>query len=104
MASVICPKCKNLISEYDLVCLNCGHTVAPEEREKLVKEHEASVAREQAEKQALHEAEMRLKHRHRLQKKFDRFTVKRFGVALDLVTVFIISLFLIACAAVLMML
>ena len=38
MASIICPECKNHVSEYDLACLICGHTITEEEREKLIKE------------------------------------------------------------------
>ena len=38
MTSIICPKCKSHISEYDLICLNCGYSITQEEREVLVKE------------------------------------------------------------------
>jgi len=103
MASIICPNCKTEVSEYDLVCLNCGHTITPEEREKLVKEHEELIAREAAEKQALHEAEMKSQHKHRLQKKLDRYSVKFLHVTLDVVTVSIIAVILLIIAAIFML-
>jgi len=102
MTSIICPKCKSHISEWDVICLKCGYSVTPEERELLVKEHEALAHQAELEQQA-HEAEMKLKHRHRLQKRFDRFTVGMFGVSIDIVAVFIIGLILLAAVTVLML-
>jgi len=103
MTSIICPKCKSHISEFDLVCLNCGHTVTPEERELLVKEQEELFAREEEAQRAAHEAEMKLKHKHRIQKKLDRLSFGVLGVTLDVVTVFVIALILIAIVTVLML-
>ena len=49
------------------------------------------------------EAEMKLKHRHRLQKRFDRFTVATFGISIDIVAVFVIGVILLAAATVLLL-
>lgn len=103
MTSIICPKCAGHISEWDVICLACGHSVTPEERERLVKEQEALLTRESELKHEAHEAEMKLRHRHRLQKRFDRFTVGLFGVTIDVVTVFIIAVILLAAVSVLML-
>lgn len=103
MTSIICPKCKSHISEWDVICLKCGYSVTPEEREQLVKEQEAILARQAELDQLAHEAEMKLKHRHRLQKRFDRFTVGTFGISIDIVAVFIIGFILLAAATVLML-
>lgn len=103
MTSIICPKCKSHISEWDVICLKCGYSVTPEEREHLVKEQEALLAREAEQERQAHEAEMKLKHRHRIQKRFDRFTVGLFGVTIDVVTVFIIAVILLAAVSVLML-
>lgn len=103
MTSIICPKCKSHISEWDVICLKCGYSVTPEERELLVKEQEAILARQAEQEHQAHEAEMKLKHRHRLQKRFDRFTVGTFGISIDIVAVFIVGLILLAAATVLML-
>ena len=103
MTAITCPNCKGHISEWDVICLKCGHTVTPEEREKLVKEPEALLAHQNELRHEEHEAEIKLKHRHRLQKRFDRFTVGTFGVSIDIVAVFIIGLILLAAVTVLML-
>lgn len=103
MTSIICPKCKSHISEWDVICLKCGYSVTPEERELLVKEHEALIAHQAELESQAHEAEMKLKHHHRLQKKFDRFTVATFGISIDIIAVFIVGLMLMAAVTVLML-
>lgn len=103
MTAITCPNCKGHISEWDVICLKCGHSVTPEERERLVKEQEAELAHETQAMHEAHEAEMKLKHRHRLQKRFDRFTVRMFGITIDIVAVFVILLILLAAASVLML-
>lgn len=103
MTSIFCPKCKSHISDFDLVCLKCGYTITPEEREQLLKEHEELLARKAEAKRAMHEEEMKLKHKHRIQKKLDRFSFRALGVTLDVVTVFVIALILIAVVTVLML-
>jgi len=45
MTSISCPNCKSHISEWDVICLKCGYSVTPEERELFVKEQEAILAR-----------------------------------------------------------
>ena len=40
MTSIICPKCKSHISEWDVNCLNCGITITQELREQLSKEQQ----------------------------------------------------------------
>lgn len=103
MTSIICPKCKSHISEWDVICLKCGYSVTLEEREQLVKENEALTAHQAELENQSHEAEMKLKHRHRLQKRFDRFMVGTLGVTIDVITVFIIGLILLAAVTVLML-
>lgn len=100
MTSIICPKCKGHISEWDVICLACGHSVSPEERKILVKEQEELQAREHAEKMAAHA------HPHKpalsFQMKLDRLSVALLHANIDVVSVFIISIFLLAMAALLM--
>jgi uncharacterized Zn finger protein (UPF0148 family) len=103
MTSISCPNCKSHISEWDVICLKCGYSVTPEERELLVKEQEAILARQAEQERQAHEAEMKLKHRHRLQKRFDRFTVGTFGISIDIVAVFVIGVILLAAATVLLL-
>lgn len=103
MTSILCPKCKSHISDFDLVCLNCGYTITPEEREQLVKEREELLARKAEAKRAAHEEEMKLKHKHRIQKKLDRLSFGVLGVTLDVVTVFVVALILIAIVTILML-
>jgi hypothetical protein len=103
MTSIICPKCKSHISEWDVICLKCGHSVTPEERVKLVKEQEELIVREHAEKMSTHEAHLRHQHQHQMQMKLDKLSVGIFHVNLDVMTVFIISVFLLFIAALLML-
>ena len=103
MTSITCPKCNSHISEWDVICLKCGHSVTPEERELLVKEQEAMLAGETGLTREAHEREMKLKHRHRLQKRLDRFTLGVFGVTADVLTVFVIAIILLAAVSLLML-
>lgn len=103
MTSIICPKCKGHISEWDVICLNCGHTVSPEERKILVKEQEELHAREHAERMAAHRAHLKHHHSHNLQMRLDKFSVGLFHTTFDVVTVFLISVLLLIITAWLMM-
>ncbi len=103
MTSINCPKCKSHISEWDVICLKCGHTLTPEEREQLVKQQEELAAYDTELKSSAYEKEMKLKPRHHLQKKLDKFLVDTFGVTIDVITVFIVALILLAAAAVFML-
>ena len=40
MDSITCPECRNLISEFDLSCTNCGFSLTPEVVAKLKREQE----------------------------------------------------------------
>jgi uncharacterized Zn finger protein (UPF0148 family) len=103
MTSIICPKCKGHISEWDVICLNCGHTVSPEERKVLVKEHEEIMAHEHELKMAAHQAHLKHHHSHNLQMRLDKFSVGVFHTTFDVVTVFLISVLLLIITAWLMM-
>ena len=103
MTSIICPKCKGHISEWDVICLSCGHSVSPEERKILVKEQEELHAREHAESMAAHQAHLKHHHPHHLQVMLDKFSVGVFHTTFDVVTVFFISVILLIVAAILMM-
>jgi hypothetical protein len=78
MSSVTCPKCKSHISEFDLICLNCGFSVTPEIREELVKERELQIAREAEMRKAAREEKLKQHHGHPLLKKLNRFSQNRF--------------------------
>ena len=102
MTSVTCPKCKSHISEFDLICLNCGFTVTPEIREELVKEKERQDALE-AEKQRLaHEKKLKMHHGHPLLTKMNRFSQRRLRTGWAELIVPAIIIVLIALAIILM--
>ena len=102
MTSVTCPKCKSHISEFDLVCLNCGFTVTPEIREELVIEREQQLARE-AEKQRLaHEENLKRQHRHPVLKYLNQFSLKLFKIGWAEMVVPVIIILLIIITIVLM--
>ena len=98
MASIICPECKNHVSEYDLACLICGHTITEEEREKLIKEmHQAKAAvkdHSAKEKAQKHLQELKL------EKKLNKFSLGLFkiGFAEIIVPLFIILLIIVVIA------
>lgn len=77
MTSVTCPKCKSHISEFDLICLNCGFTVTPEIREELVKEREQQDALELERQRLAHEEKLKVHHGHPLLRKMNRFSQRR---------------------------
>ena len=104
MTSIICPKCKGHISEWDVICLNCGHSVSPEERKILVKEQEELHAREHELKMATHQAHLKHHRPHQLQMRLDKFSIGVFHTTFDIVSVFFISVFLLIIVALLMML
>ena len=104
MTSIICPKCKGHISEWDVICLNCGHSVSPEERKILVKEQEELYAREHELKMAAHQAHLKHHRPHQLQMRLDKFSIGVFHTTFDIVSVFFISVFLLIIVALLMML
>lgn len=104
MTSIICPKCKGHISEWDVICLNCGHSVSPEERKILVKEQEELHAREHELKMAAHQAHLKHHRPHQLQMRLDKFSIGVFHTTFDIVSVFFISVFLLIIVALLMML
>lgn len=104
MTSIICPKCKGHISEWDVICLNCGHSVSPEERKILVKEQEELHAREHELKMAAHQTHLKHHHQHQLQMRLDKFSIGVFHTTFDIVSVFFISVFLLIIVALLMML
>ena len=102
MTSIICPVCKSHVSEWDVTCLNCGHSVTPEERKRLLREQEELQAREHSEKMAAHH---RLNnHRHSFQVRMDRFSIGLLHLNLDVVFVFLVSILLAALVVVLMLL
>ena len=104
MTSIICPKCKGHISEWDVICLNCGHSVSPEERKILVKEQEELHAREHELRMAAHQAHLKHHRPHQLQMRLDKFSIGVFHTTFDIVSVFFISVFLLIIVALLMML
>jgi uncharacterized Zn finger protein (UPF0148 family) len=77
MTSETCPKCKSHISEFDLICLNCGFTVTPEIREELVKEREQQDALELEKQRLAHEEKLKMHHGHPLLRKMNRFSQHR---------------------------
>ena len=40
MTSIVCPKCKSHISEWDVDCLNCGLSITDELRKQLIDEQQ----------------------------------------------------------------
>lgn len=78
MTSVTCPKCKSHISEFDLICLNCGFTVTPEIREKLVREREQHDALEHEKQRLAHEEKLKMHHGHPLLRKLNHFSQNLF--------------------------
>ncbi len=77
MTSVTCPKCKSHISEFDLICLNCGFTVTPEIREELVKQREQQDALELERQRLAHEEKLKMHHGHPLLRKMNHFSQRR---------------------------
>jgi len=100
MTSIICPKCKSHITEYDLSCLNCGYTVTQEEREKLVKEREELKSKKLSEKGSAHQEELKHHQEYKLEKKLNKLSLGFFkvGFAEMLVPLFIILLIIIVIA------
>lgn len=100
MTSIICPECKSHISEYDLICLNCGYTVTQEEREKLVKEQEELTSKKLLEKGSTHQEELKHHQEFKLEKKLNKLSVGFFkvGFAEMIVPLFIILVIIIVIA------
>jgi len=76
MTSITCPKCKNHLSDWDVICLNCGFSITPEEREKLVKEHEMQHAHDSLYR--IHKKDLKHERRHRLQKRLNSVSLNFF--------------------------
>ena len=74
MTSVICPKCKSHISEWDLICLNCGFTITPEIREELVKEREQHNASEHEKHRLAREEKLKMHHGHPFVRKMNHLS------------------------------
>lgn len=102
MTSIVCPKCKSKITVWDINCLNCGYHISNEDRAMQAKEQEELYARKKAEKIAAHARSH--KHAHTFQMKLDRLSLGLLHANIDVVSVFIISIFLLAIAALLMLL
>jgi len=100
MTSLICPECKSHISEYDLVCLNCGFTVTEEVREKLVKKQEELAAKKLLEKDSTHQKELKHHQEYKLEKKLNKLSISFFkvGFAEMIVPLFIILVIIIVIA------
>ncbi|MBV5312808.1 MAG: hypothetical protein JZU47_05895 [Prolixibacteraceae bacterium] len=78
MTSITCPKCKSHLSDWDVICLNCGFSITPEEREKLVKEHEMQHAQHANEHN--HEKELKHEKEYHFQKMLNSISLNFFKI------------------------
>ena len=97
MTSIICPKCKSHITEFDLSCVNCGYTITQEE---LVKEREELKSKKLLEKGSTHQEELKHHQEYKLEKKLNKLSVGFFkvGFAEMIVPLFIILVIVIVIA------
>ena len=102
MTSIICPKCKSHISEYDLICLNCGYSITQEEREKLVKE--VLDSQESVEENAAHQQALKHQHELKIEKKLNKVSLGFFKVGFAEMVVPLVIILLIIIVAVIMLL
>ncbi len=100
MTSIICPKCKSHITEFDLSCVNCGYTITQEELEELVKEREELKSKKLLEKGSTHQEELKHHQEYKLEKKLNKLSVGFFkvGFAEMIVPLFIILVIVIVIA------
>lgn len=100
MTSIICPKCKSHITDFDMSCLNCGYKITEEEREKLVKEREELKSKKLLEKGSTHQEELKHHQEYKLEKKLNKLSVGFFkvGFAEMIVPLFIILVIIIVIA------
>jgi len=100
MTSIICPRCKSHITEYDLSCLNCGYTITQEEREKLVKEREDLKSKKSLENRSAHQEELKHHQEFKLEKNLNKLSVGFFkvGFAEMIVPLFVILMIIIVIA------
>jgi len=80
MKSITCPKCRSHISEWDVICLNCGFTITPEERELLVKEQEKQSSDDSFIGSSPHVRVLKHQHSHKIQKKLNEISFGLFKV------------------------
>ncbi|MBA4409058.1 MAG: hypothetical protein C0397_06510 [Odoribacter sp.] len=92
MTSIICPKCGNHISEWDLVCLNCDFVITPEERVRLKTEHEKLISRDSNGKDHIHVRP----RKHPIQRKLNTISFGVFKVGWPEMVVPVIAVVLIA--------
>jgi len=102
MTSITCPKCRSHISEWDVICLNCGFSITPEEREKLVKEQEKQSSHHTLIGNSHHEGVLKHQHEHKIQKKLNKISLGFFNVGWAEMAVPFILIMLIIIVAILM--
>ena len=104
MTSIICPKCKSHISEWDVNCLNCGLTITEEIREKQIKEQQKHSTSDSSEDNSPQVKAMKQDKKYKFQKTLNVFSFGLFktGFAEIVVPILIVVLIVIVIALMLM--
>ena len=104
MTSIICPKCKSHISEWDVNCLNCGLTITEEIREKQIKEQQKHSTSDSSEYSSPQVKALKQDKKYKFQKKLNQFSLGYFkiGFAEMVVPVLVVMLIIIVIVFMLM--
>jgi len=98
MTSIVCPKCKSHLSEWNLSCINCGLTVTEELREQLIREKQIQREMDTLKDISPQVRAMKLDRKYKLQKALNTYSFGLFktGFAEIVVPVLIVVLIIIA--------